>query len=70
MVSEEAWVDLQMRLAFQEDTLLQLSAQMAKQAEELQNAQGHIQLLNQKINHLLASLDEQNPIIDQRPPHY
>lgn len=70
MVSEEAWVDLQMRLAFQEDTLLQLSAQMAKQAEELQTAQGHIQLLNQKINHLLASLDEQNPIIDQRPPHY
>lgn len=70
MISEEAWVDVQMRLTFQEDTILQLSNQMAKQAEELHIAQGHIQLLNQKLNHLLATVDEQNPIVDQRPPHY
>ena len=70
MISEEAWIDVQMRLAFQEDTLSQMSQQMAWQAEELKKAQGHILLLNQKLNDLLSALDNQNPIIDQRPPHY
>lgn len=70
MISEEAWIDLQMRLAFQEDALQQMSQQMALQGDELQKAQGHIQLLNQKLNSLLSALDDQNPIVDQRPPHY
>jgi uncharacterized coiled-coil protein SlyX len=70
MISEEAWVDLQMRIAFQEDALLQMSQQMALQGDELKKAQGHIVLLNQKLNDLLTALDDQNPIVDQRPPHY
>lgn len=70
MISEEAWIDMQMRLAFQEDALAQMSQQMAWQAEELKTAQGHIVLLNQKLNDLLSALDNTNPIIDQRPPHY
>lgn len=70
MISEDAWIDLQIRLAFQEDALQQMSQQMAWQGDELQKAQGHIQLLNQKLNSLLSALDDQNPIVDQRPPHY
>jgi SlyX protein len=70
MISEEAWIDLQMRLAFQEDALQQMSQQVAWQGDELKKAQGHIVHLNQKINDLLTSLDDQNPIVDQRPPHY
>ncbi len=70
MISEDAWIDLQIRLAFQEDSLAQMSQQMAWQADELKKAQGHIMLLNQKLNDLLSALDNQNPVIDQRPPHY
>ena len=70
MISEDAWIDLQMRLAFQEDALQQMSQQLALQGDELQKAQGHIQILNQKLNAFLAALDEQSPIVDQRPPHY
>ncbi|MEY4589467.1 MAG: SlyX [Pseudomonadota bacterium] len=70
MISEEAWIDLQMRLAFQEDALQQMSQQMALQADELKKAQGHILHLNQKLNDLLTQLDDQNPLVEQRPPHY
>jgi SlyX protein len=70
MISEEAWIDLQMRLAFQEDALQQMSQQMALQADELKKAQGHILHLNQKLNDLLTQLDDQNPLVEKRPPHY
>ena len=70
MISEEAWIDMQMRLAFQEDALQHMSQQMALQGDELKKAQGHILLLNQKINDLLTALDDQNPLVEQRPPHY
>ncbi|MCR6651593.1 MAG: SlyX family protein [Cellvibrionaceae bacterium] len=48
----EQIVDLQSRLLFQEDALQEMSAQMALQAQELQVARQHIQLLNQKLTDL------------------
>jgi uncharacterized coiled-coil protein SlyX len=70
VMSQAAWEDLQMRLAFQEDALLTLSDQVALQAEELRRAQLHIHVLNQKINDLLQGLDQRGPVENTRPPHY
>jgi SlyX protein len=64
-------IDLQSRLAFQEDVLQTLNAQIALQAQELQQAQQHIRLLNQKLNDLFLQLQQRaaDPL-QERPPHY
>lgn len=64
-------IDLQSRLAFQEDALQSLSGQMAMQAQELQLARQHIQMLNQKLNDLFLQLEQKlaEPL-QERPPHY
>lgn len=64
-------IDLQSRLAFQEDALQSLSGQMAMQAQELQVARQHIQMLNQKLNDLFLQLEQKlaEPL-QERPPHY
>lgn len=64
-------VDLQTRVAFQEDALQVMSEQMAAQAAVLAVAQQHIQLLNQKLNDLTLDLDSRGQSsINERPPHY
>ena len=64
-------IDLQNRLTFQEDAFQEMSRQMALQAQALQAAQQHIQLLNQKINDLFFQLEQKTPdLIQERPPHY
>lgn len=64
-------IDLQSRLAFQEDALQALNGQVALQARELQQAQQHIRLLNQKLNDLFQQLQQKaaDPL-QERPPHY
>lgn len=67
----EQIVDLQSRLLFQEDALQEMSAQMALQAQELQVARQHIQLLNQKLTDLFFQLEQRGAAqTDERPPHY
>ena len=73
--TKPAWatqvIDLQNRLTFQEDAFQEMSRQMALQAQALQAAQQHIQLLNQKINDLFFQLEQKTPdLIQERPPHY
>lgn len=64
-------IDLQSRLAFQEDALQTLSGQMAQQSQDLQLARQHIQLLNQKLNDLLRQPDPSAmDSLQERPPHY
>lgn len=67
----EQIVDLQSRLLFQEDALQEMSGQMALQAQELQVARQHIQLLNQKLTDLFFQLEQRGAAqTDERPPHY
>jgi SlyX protein len=71
MIEAEQIADLQIRLAFQEDTLQQMSGQMALQAQELQRARQQIQLLNEKLNELFNQVDQRGAApADERPPHY
>jgi SlyX protein len=64
-------IDLQSRLAFQEDALQTLSGQMAQQSQDLRLARQHIQLLNQKLNDLLRQPDPSAmDSLQERPPHY
>lgn len=64
-------VDLQSRVAFQEDTLQALNDQLVEQGAMLQTQSLHIQLLNKKINDLMQQLEHlDGPIKTERPPHY
>jgi len=67
----EQIADLQARLAFQEDALQTMSAQMALQAQDLLTAREQIQILNQKLNDLFYQLEQRGEALpDERPPHY
>lgn len=66
----DSLIELQMRLAFQEESILQLSDQMARQAEDLRIAQRQIVALNQKLNDVLQGSDGHGQKTDERPPHY
>jgi SlyX protein len=63
--------DLQSRVAFQEDALHIMSDQIAEQADDLRRTRDQIHLLNQKLNDLLAQIDNKpaSPA-SERPPHY
>lgn len=62
-------VDLESRLAFQEDLINSLNQQVALQQKDIQQLQLHLQHLNQKINILKDAQAEQQHH-DERPPHY
>lgn len=64
-------VDLQSRVAFQEDTLQALNDQLVEQGALLQTQSLQIQLLNKKINDLVLQLENlEGPAKIERPPHY
>jgi SlyX protein len=66
---EEGLVDLQSRLAFQEDTLDQLNRVVAAQQRRIDELQGQVDDLKQQLRSLAPS-----PAADARseppPPHY
>lgn len=66
----EQVIELQSRMAYQEDTIQTLNRQMARQADELSLAQKHIQILNQKLNDLTQASDPSGAQTSERPPHY
>ena len=63
-------IDLQTRLAYQEDGLQHLSDQLARQAEDLRYAQRQIQLLNQKLQDIQQATEDPSAVSNERPPHY
>ncbi|MCB1859484.1 MAG: SlyX family protein [Gammaproteobacteria bacterium] len=59
-------IELQTRLAFQEDTITELSDILARQQVELERMQSNIDLLQQQIQHMIqGTLAEESS-----PPHY
>lgn len=67
MPSEEALIDLEIRVAYQEDTIAALD-------QQLRDQQRRIDLLEQHHRHLLARMEEllggDGPAPSEPPPHY
>ena len=63
-------VDLQGRLAFQEDTLQQLSDIAARQDTEIGDLRRQLQLLGQKLKDAVYALEQGSGAAGEKPPHY
>lgn len=68
---QEQIVDLQNRIAFQEDALQLLNEQVTSQAGELHNAHVQIVALNKKLNEVMDAVEQTTmKNVEERPPHY
>ena len=68
---QEQLIELQTRVAFQEDTLNQLNQVVAKQDQEILTLQQQLRLLAKRLEDALF-VEEQGTAqpADDRPPHY
>lgn len=68
---EDELVELQTRIAFQEDTINQLNQVITKQDADIIQLQQQIRLLAKRIDELaLAQVGGGEEITNERPPHY
>ncbi len=68
---EESLIELQTRLAFQEDTVQQLNEVVTEQDSCIRGLQIQVQSLARKLEEVSASVGQpQSKVVDERPPHY
>lgn len=64
-------MDLQTRVAFQEDTLQQLNAVVASQDQQIRELQQQLKLLAKRFDDSLFAQEQgTSTSVDERPPHY
>lgn len=66
---EQALVDLQTRLAFQEDTLQSLNDVVADHQREIGDIRRQVGALIDQLEQVLSDLDA-GDVENERPPHY
>jgi SlyX protein len=63
--------DLQMKVAYQEDTIQSLNDVVVGQSQAIARINEQVQLLNQKLRQFESGVDQSDTnTIDERPPHY
>ena len=68
---QEQVIDLQTRVAYQEDTLEQLNQVITRQDADITQLKQQIRLLAQRLEDSLRVQGQDSELIqDERPPHY
>ncbi len=62
--------DLQMRMAFQEDMIANLSDQLALRDRDIKDLQAQLRQLHAKLQEVTSELDSGASPLHERPPHY
>lgn len=62
--------DIQSRLAFQEDTLAELNAVIARQDRQIQELAAALKSLAKKYDDLVFEREQSQGLLDEKPPHY
>ncbi|MCK5880615.1 MAG: SlyX family protein [Sinobacterium sp.] len=74
LYTDPEWVEMQTKLAFQEDTVLQLSDMIATQQQEIMKLQSQMKQLIKELGSVLGDQGDNNSsqsgAVDQKPPHY
>ncbi len=68
-MSEERMIELEIKLAYQEDLLQELNTVVAKQQKQISQLEATCTLLYERMKSL-SSAAELNPPDNQPPPHY
>ena len=66
---EDQLIELQTRMAFQDDTIQSLSDELASQQDEVARLTQMVKVLNQQMK-LLSAEPSSNPADEPPPPHY
>lgn len=69
---EEQLIDVQTRVAFQEDTLAQLNDVITRQDAEIVQLKQQVRLLAQRLDELARNPAQpgETELTNERPPHY
>lgn len=68
---QEQLIDLQTRVAYQEDTLEQLNQVITQQDADINQLKQQIRILAQRLEDSLRTQGQDGELIqDERPPHY
>ena len=69
---EEQLIDVQTRVAYQEDTLAQLNDLITKQDAEIVQLKQQVRLLAQRLDELARDPAQsgETEVTNERPPHY
>ncbi|MGB3624156.1 SlyX family protein [Ketobacter sp. MCCC 1A13808] len=67
-MTDEKIIDIQTRLAFQDDTIQELNDVIYRQQQQIDKLEKTVHLLLGKVQDLMSSSSEE--IIDEKPPHY
>ena len=65
---QEKFVDVETRMAFQDDTIQQLSDVIYRQQQQIDKLDKTVQLLVDKVQDLMQDLP--GKVVDEKPPHY
>lgn len=68
---EEQLIDVQTRVAYQEDTLAQLNEVITRQDAEIIQLKQQLRLIAQRLDELSTNpAQSDTEMADERPPHY
>lgn len=67
-MSEERFIELEIKVAYQEDLLQALNQIVSGQQQRLDRLEASNRILHERLKNL--QLDEPEQAIDQTPPHY
>lgn len=68
---EEQLIDLQTRVAYQEDTLMQLNEVITRQDADIVQFKQQLRLIAQRLDELSSNPAQRDgEVVDERPPHY
>ncbi len=69
-MSEERLVNIETKIAFQEDLIEELNKTIYLQQTRLDRLEATCEALARHIASLAASVNDNKPVVDERPPHY
>ena len=70
IAQDERFIDLETKLAYQEDAAQQLSDVVARQQQQIDALETALRALIERVNHLRPADGEKTTAADEVPPHY
>jgi len=69
-MSEERLINIETKIAYQEDTIEELNKTIYQQQQKLERLEALYKSLAGQVVSLAQSVNDNKPIQDERPPHY